>query len=138
MAGEGNSKRVVEISIWFLLLLVVVVVAFLICNKVKAEKDTLKAQLEEQQKLVGQIEQERNFLQDNLRELKEHIDDFSNNALKAEIDRLLGEKAEVEAALEQQQLEMGEEPSEEELEGEVLEEEMEEEVVEEEIEEEAE
>ena len=135
MAGEGNSRRVVEISIWFLLLLVVCVVAFLMINKCNAEKDSLKAQLEQQEKLVGQVEAERDHLQDYLRELKANIDNYTVgqvSQLKTEIANLLNEKAE---AVSEVETISGEELPEEEVENvEVEVENVEEEGIEEEAE----
>ena len=89
---EEAKKPVVEMSVWFIILLVVLIISTILVIRVNDEKAELATQLEESQKRVTQLEESRRDLLAGLQDVASKVSSNGGNYSPNQVVELFSEK----------------------------------------------
>ncbi len=93
--NNGSKKTVIEMSVWFIVCLVILIVASLSIMKLNADKTKLKNELAESRAQYEELQAMHTALADSIKGISQEVFVKSPTQLKSELESLLGSEENV-------------------------------------------
>ena len=92
---EEEKKPIIEISVWFIVCLIILIFASLLVIKLNREKAELATEKEKFAQLYEEAQTRNNVLNEGIRTITSQLNDMSNNEISAKLNELLEGNTEV-------------------------------------------
>ena len=92
---QEEKKPIIEISVWFIICLIILIFSSLLVIKLNREKTELAADRDKYVQLYEETQERNNVLNERIRNITSELDDMSNNELRAKLNELLDGTPEV-------------------------------------------
>ena len=92
---EKRGGPVVEISIGFVVCILILIISTLLIVRLNGDKKILEDELAKTRTVLQETQERNNVLNNAIREITQNFDDLTNNQIKAKLNELVSAEAEV-------------------------------------------